>query len=82
MTVEERGVADWVAKNNKRAGATTGTLSDARNLYMAVRGIQGVMGVVGIPVKYYPTLEMLEKNLVVAILNECGLILERSYPGQ
>lgn len=82
MTVEERGVADWVAKNNKRAGATTGTLSDARNLYMAVRGIQGVMGVVGIPVKYYPTLEMLEKNLVVAILNECGLILERSYPTQ
>ena len=82
MTVEERGVADWVAKNNKRAGATTGTLSDARNLYMAVRGIQGVMGVVGIPVKYYPTLEMLEKNLVVAILNECELILERSYPTQ
>ena len=35
------------------------------------------MGVVGIPSKYYPTLEMFEKNLIIAILNECGLILER-----
>lgn len=77
MTAEERAVADWVVKNNKRAGATTSTLSQAQNLYLAVRGIQGVMGVVGIPSKYYPTLEMFEKNLIIAILNECGLILER-----
>ena len=77
MTIEERGVADWVVKNNKRAGATTNTLSQARNLYLAVRGIQGVMGVVGIPSKYYPTLDVFEKNLMIAILNECGLILER-----
>ena len=77
MTSEERGVADWVVKNNKRAGATTNTLSDAQNLYLAVRGIQGVMGVVGIPSKYYPELEVFEKNLMISILNECGLILER-----
>lgn len=77
MTSEERGVADWVVKNNKRAGATTNTLSHAHNLYLAVRGIQGVMGVVGIPAKYYPELEVFEKNFMIAILNECGLILER-----
>ena len=77
MTSEERGVADWVVKNNKRAGATTNTLSNAQNLYLAVRGIQGVMGVVGIPSKYYPELEVFEKNLMISILNECGLILER-----
>lgn len=35
------------------------------------------MGVVGIPSKYYPTLDVFEKNLMIAILNECGLILER-----
>lgn len=56
MTNEERGVADWVVKNNKRAGATTDTLAHAQNLYLAVRGIQGVMGIVGIPAKYYPAL--------------------------
>ena len=38
MTIEERGVADWVVKNNKRAGATTNTLSHAQNLYLAVQG--------------------------------------------
>ena len=63
MTTEERGVADWVVKNNKRAGATTNTLSHAQNLYLAVRGLQGVMGVMGIPSKYYPAPEVFEKNL-------------------
>ena len=58
MTKEEQGVADWVVKNNKRAGATTTTLSHAQNLYMTVRGVQGVMGVVGIPAKFYPPLDV------------------------
>ena len=77
MSIEEKAVADWVVKNNKRAGATTNTLSQAQNLYLAVRGLQGVMGVVAIPSKYYPELEVFEKNLMIAILNECGIILER-----
>lgn len=77
MTDEEMGVADWVAKNNKHAGATTDTLSNSQNLYFAVRGNQGVMGVIGIPAKYYPDMEVFEKNLTLSILNECGLIMER-----
>lgn len=77
LTDEETGVAQWVLKNNKRAGAGTDTLSHAQNLYLAVRGLQGVTGVVGIPCKYYPPLEVFEKNLMIAILNECGLIMER-----
>lgn len=32
---------------------------------------------VGIPAKFYPPLDVFEKNLMIAILNECGLILER-----
>ena len=77
MTPEEKGVADWVIKNNKHAGATTNTLSHAHNLYLSVRGNQEVMGVIGVPAKYYPPLEVFEKNLMISILNECGLILER-----
>lgn len=77
MTAEELGVADWVVKNNKHAGATTDTLSHAQNLYLSVRGNQEVMGVIGIPSKYYPPLDVFEKNLLIALLNECGLILER-----
>ena len=77
LTAEERGVADWVRKNNKHAGATTDTLSHARNLYLSVRGNQEVMGVIGIPAQYYPAMDVFEKNMTIAILNECGLILER-----
>ena len=77
ITAEELGVADWVAKNDKHAGATTNTLSHAQNLYLSVRGNQEVMAVVGIPAKFYPPLDAFEKNLIIAILDECGLILER-----
>lgn len=77
LNAEELGVADWVVKNNKHAGATTNTLSSAQNLYMSIRGNQEVMGVIGIPGKYYPVLDVFEKNIIIYILNECGLILER-----
>lgn len=77
MTVEEKGVAEWVVRNNKHAGATTDTVSHAQNLYLSVRGNQEVMGVIGVPSRYYPQLDVFEKNLMIAILNECGLILER-----
>lgn len=77
VTAEELGVADWVAKNDKHAGATTNTLSHAKNLYLSVRGNQGVMAVVGVPSKFYPPLEAFEKNLMISVLDECGLILER-----
>ncbi|MDM8143925.1 sensor histidine kinase [Megamonas hypermegale] len=77
MTTEELGIADWVAKNDKHAGATTNTLSHAQNLYLSVRGNQEVMAVVGIPLKFYPSLDTFEKNLLISILDSCGLVLER-----
>lgn len=77
LNQEEYKAANWVAVNNKRAGASTNTFSHIQNLYMSVRGSQGVMGVVGIPCRYYPQMEVFEKNLMIAIMNECGLIMER-----
>lgn len=79
MPPEELAVAEWVAKNNKHAGATTSTLSQARNLYLAVRGNQGAMAVVGIPLKGKPEPDAFTKNLIYAMLDECGLILERRH---
>lgn len=76
MSKEEQGVALWVLKNDKHAGATTNTLSSADNLYLSVRGNHRVMGVIGIPIKDYPPLESFEKNLTISILSECGVILE------
>ena len=77
MTAEEMGVADWVVTNNKHAGAGTNTLSHAQNLYLSIRGNQEVMGIIGIPARYYPPLDVFEKNMMVSLLNECGLTLER-----
>ena len=79
MSSEEIAVAEWVAKNNKHAGVTTDTLSQAHNLYLAVRGNQGAMAVVGIPFEGRPELDAFTKNLMYAMLDECGLILERRH---
>lgn len=77
LTSEDIGVAEWVRKNNKSAGATTHTLPDSRWLFLSVRGTQGGMGVVGIPIVGYSVPDAFEKNLMIAILSECGLSQER-----
>ena len=77
LTPQELGVAQWVRQNNKNAGATTHTLPESKWLFMSVRGTREVMGIVGIPVEGYAVPDAFEKNLMVAILNECGLIQER-----
>ena len=74
---EEIGVAEWVQRNNKHAGATTNTLPDSKWLFLSVRGTQGVMGIVGIPIAGYSIPDAFEKNLMIAILSECGLSQER-----
>lgn len=74
---EELGVAKWVQKNNKHAGATTNTLPNSKWLFLSVRGTQGVMGIVGIPIVGYAVPDAFEKNLMIAILSECGLSQER-----
>lgn len=77
LSSEEIGVAKWVQKNNKHAGATTNTLPDAKWLFLSVRGTQGVMGIVGIPIAGYAVPDAFEKNLMIAILSECGVSQER-----
>lgn len=75
--IEEQAVAEWVFRNNKRAGATTGTLSGARCFYLAVHGGGKVLAVVGISMEGENHLEAFEKSIVTAILGECSLALEK-----
>ena len=77
LGTEEMGVAKWVQANNKYAGATTSTLPDSKWFFLSVRGTQGVMGIVAVPVAGYSIPDAFEKNLLIAILNECGLSQER-----
>lgn len=71
----EQAVAAWVFKNNKRAGATTGTLGSAKCLYLAVRVSSAVYGVIGIGIGDQPLVSF-ENSIVLSILGECALALE------
>ena len=75
LTPDEKTVAEWVLKNNKHAGATTNTLPGAKCLYLSIRGTGGALAVVGISAGQ--PLQSFEKNLMVALLDECGLALEK-----
>lgn len=70
-------LAKWVQKNNRHAGATTHTLPDSKWLFLSVRGTRGVMGIVGVPIAGYRIPDAFEKNLMIAILSQCGLSQER-----
>ena len=72
---KEKAVAEWVLKNNKHAGATTETLSNAKCLYLAVRVNSRIYGVVGIYIGNEP-LDAFEKSILLSILGECALSLE------
>ena len=72
---KERAVALWVLKNNKHAGATTDTLSDAQCLYLSIRTSEGVYGVIGI-VMHEKSLDSFENSILLSILGECALALE------
>ena len=71
----EKAVAEWVLKNNKHAGATTETLSNAKCLYLAVRVNSNVYGVVGIVMNGQP-FDAFEKSILLSILGECALAME------
>ena len=71
----EKEAASWTMKNNKHAGATTETYSEARCLYLAIRVQNAVYGVAGISVDRQPA-DTVENSIVLSILGECALALE------
>lgn len=74
-TENERAVAVWVLRNNKCAGATTDTLSNAKCLYFAIRVNHQVYGVIGIAMDGI-ALDFFERGVLLSILGECALSLE------
>ena len=71
----ERAAARWVFENNRRAGASSETFSDARCLYLAIQMEGKVYGVAGIVVGSRP-LDSFENSVALSILGECALALE------
>ena len=75
ISENEKAVAMWAYQNNKHAGATTGTLANAKCLYLAIRVNHQVYGVVGIAMDEIP-LDSFENSVLLSILGECALALE------
>jgi two-component system sensor histidine kinase KdpD len=72
-------VADWVLRNNKSAGATTDTFSNVQWLYTAVRGGEKVHAVAAIDLGEQEPVDIFQKSLMIAMLGECALALDKEY---
>ncbi|MEG1513265.1 MAG: DUF4118 domain-containing protein [Clostridia bacterium] len=73
----ELAAARWTLENGRHAGTGTKTHSDARCLYLAVRARGAVYAVAGIFFESGDALEAFDKSLLLALLGECGLALEK-----
>lgn len=76
-SADEKAVAIWSYRNNKQAGATTDTLPSAKCLYYAVRGENAPLAEAALAMEGKGELGAFERNLLLAILSECGMTLER-----
>lgn len=79
---QEFQAASCVWYQKKPAGAGTNVMPDVRYSYFGVRGQNDILAVVGIERKGQPELENFEENLMFAILDECGLVLEKEILNQ
>ena len=75
----EREAAEWVGRNGKHAGRSTRKWSQDRCLYMAIRGENRVWAVVGIRADNAPSIDEYRKNLLISILDECALAIEKDH---
>ncbi len=76
LTEAERIVALWVYKNGAPAGASTGTMPRAQCLYLPVRGNE-VLAVFGIVLEQDVQIDLFEQNLMLAMLGECTMAMEK-----
>ena len=75
----EREAAEWVGRNGKHAGRSTRKWPQSRCLYMAIRSENRVWAVVGIRADNVPSIDEYRKNLMISILDECALAIEKDH---
>lgn len=78
LSPEERQAASWVWQHNQPAGAGTNTLEDRKCLYLPVWSHDTVFAVAAAAMDQKPDIDQsYEKSLLIAMLNECALALEK-----
>ena len=75
----EQKVAEWVIGNNVQAGASTGIFDDSAFWYLAVRvnDDDAVCAVVAIRIGKNEPIDPFDKNLVLAMLGECAVAIDK-----
>ena len=77
---DELGVAQWVAKNNRPAGAGTDSLPGSQHCFIPISSRSEVLAVAELavmPGQHAPLADANSKNLVLALAGECALALEK-----
>ena len=75
----EREAAEWVGRNGKHAGRTTRKWPQAKCLYMAIRSEHRVWAIIGIRADNAPSIDEYRKNLMISILDEGALAIEKDH---
>lgn len=73
----EKAVAGWVFGNGHRAGCCTHTLPDSHAIYLPVMDGDEVLAVVGLVLEEKREIPVFEYDIIIAILNETALVMER-----
>ena len=76
ISAKERETARYAFESKKRAGASTEVKKDAVCMYLTIRNGDNVYGVIGVALKGIQ-LNTFESNLLLSILGECALALEK-----
>ena len=76
LSAKERETARYAFESKKRAGASTEVKKDAVCMYLTIRNGDNVYGVIGVALKGIQ-LNTFESNLLLSILGECALALEK-----
>lgn len=80
---KERSVALWSLEKGKAAGWSTDTLPSVQNLYLPLKGLQEVIGVlVYQPEKEEELLSMEEMHLLHTVVRQLAAYLDRSFTEQ
>lgn len=78
LTEKDRAVALWAYQNQKNAGWSTDTLSQAKALYIPLKGYAETLGVfIFKPHKKVRRLDLEQENLLFSIITQLGVSLER-----
>ena len=80
---DEHAIAQWVADNNTQAGAATGIFNESAFWYLSVRlNDDTVCAVTAIRVEAGESIDAFDKNLMLAILAECSVAIEKERLNQ